>query len=59
MPEAAAQIRGRTHLPEQPVQGFGAPCRIGGQEGAELFREVEQDRTGFEDADRRLDAAVQ
>ena len=59
MPEPATQVGRRTHLPEQPVQGFGAPCGIGGQEGAEFFRQVKQDRTGLEDTDRRLDAAVQ
>ncbi|MCY1441817.1 hypothetical protein D9M71_581540 [compost metagenome] len=59
MSEAAAQVGRRTHLPEQPVEGFGAPCGIGGQEFAEFLRQVEQDRTRLEDADRRLHAAVQ
>jgi hypothetical protein len=59
MPEAATQVRGRAHLPEQPVQCFGAACQVGGQEGAEFFRQVEQDRTGFEDPEGRLHAAVQ
>ena len=44
MPETAAEERRRTHLPEQPVQCFGAGAGFGRQKGTELFREVDQDR---------------
>ncbi|MNL60140.1 hypothetical protein D3C87_1839270 [compost metagenome] len=52
MSEAAAEIRRGCHLPEQPVHRFGPGLVFLRQEGAELFSEVEQDRTRFEYADR-------
>jgi hypothetical protein len=45
--KAAAEERRRALQPEQPVEGFGAACRIFGQEEAELFRQIEQDAAGF------------
>jgi hypothetical protein len=56
--EAAAQQGRGTHLPEQPVERFGARRHRLRQEGAELFGQVEQDRTGFEHAHRLVAAAV-
>ena len=43
MPEAAAHIRRATDLPEQPRQAFGACSATAGQEGIELFGQVQQD----------------
>ena len=42
------------HLPEQPLQGLGAPGHIGGQEAAGLLGQIEQDRTRLEQRYRRL-----
>ena len=50
MAEAAAQERRRPHLPEQPVKRLGPRRRVLGQESAELFGEVEQDRPALEHA---------
>ena len=57
--EAAAEEGRAAHLPEQPVQRLGALGQVPGQEVAEFFREVHQDRARFEDAQLRLDAGVQ
>ena len=59
MAEAAAEIGRAAHLPEQPVQRLGAERDVLRQEGAELLRQIEQDRAGFEHADRLRSAAVQ
>jgi hypothetical protein len=58
MPEAAAQVGRAAHLPEQPRQALGALPQVGGQEGAELLGQVQQDRAGLEHADRLRPAAV-
>ncbi len=50
MAEAAAEEGGRAHLPEQPVHRLGAGAQLSRQEGAEFFREIDEDRGGFEDA---------
>ncbi|MNH16457.1 hypothetical protein D3C79_761010 [compost metagenome] len=59
MSEATAQVRGRAHLPEQPVQSLGALRQVLGQEVAEFFCQVQQDRAGLEDASGRRDATVE
>ncbi|MNH27055.1 hypothetical protein D3C79_871480 [compost metagenome] len=59
MAKAPTQKRRRTHLPEQPVQGFGTRGRTGGQEGCEFLGQVQQDRTRFEYPNRWLDAAIE
>ena len=56
--EAAAEIGCAAHLPEQPVHGFGALGVVSRQEGAELFREIEQDRAGLEHPSRWVGAVV-
>src|SRR5208282_3699392 len=56
--ESSAEIRRASHLPEQPGQAFGARAGLGRQEGAKLFREIEQDRAGLEDPDRLRTAAI-
>ena len=58
MAEAAAEERRAAHLPEQPGQGLGARRAGGGQELAELLGEIDEDRAGFEHADRLGAAAV-
>jgi hypothetical protein len=58
--EAAAEERCCAHLPEQPRQALGARGAASGEKGAaELLGQVQQDRTGFEDAHRRRPAAVE
>src|SRR5207245_11795569 len=58
MAKTAAEIGRTAHLPEQPRKTFGARLDVGRQERAELFREIDQDGGGLEDADRLLAAAV-
>src|SRR5699024_10850089 len=58
MPEATAEQGGRPGLPEQPVQAFGARCRIARQKGAEFLGQIEQDRAGFENATHWIHAMV-
>ena len=58
MTKAAAQQGAGAHLPEEPAERRGARRRIGRQEHAEFFGEIEQDRAGFEHALRRRDAMV-
>jgi hypothetical protein len=58
MTEPAADVGRAAHLPEQPVQRFGALVGIGRQEGAEFLREIEQDRSGLEHAARLGTAAI-
>src|SRR5690606_972656 len=58
MPEAAAKIRGRAHLPEQPGEALRPPRRVRRQEGAEFLREIDEDRAGLENTDRRAAASV-
>ena len=58
MAEAAAEKRRRAHLPEEPGEALGPRAGFGRQEGAELLGEIEQDRAGFEHADRLRAAAV-
>ena len=53
MPETAAEIGRGAHLPEQPGEAFRALRGVFGKEGAELLREIEQDRAGLENP-RRL-----
>ena len=52
--EAAAEERRAAHLPEQPVEYFGARRAGRGQEFAELLGEVDQDRSALEQARRRV-----
>lgn len=52
MTEPTADVGRTTHLPEQPVQRFGALVGIGWQECAKFLREIEQDRSGLEHAAR-------
>ena len=40
------------HLPEQPLQGHLPTAQVLGQELPGFFREVEQDRPGFEQGQR-------
>ena len=40
------------HLPEQPLDGFGAGAQIARQELSGLLSEIEQDGTGLEHGDR-------
>ena len=56
--EASAEVGRAAHLPEQPGQAFGAGGGVGGEEGAELLGEIEQDGAGFEEADRLGAAAI-
>src|SRR6185312_16256653 len=58
MSKAAAEIRRASHLPEQPGQTFGSLRRLLRHESTELLGKVEQDRAGFEHADRLLSAAI-
>ncbi|KEH12832.1 hypothetical protein GY15_17545 [Delftia sp. 670] len=58
MTEAAAQVRRRSHLPEQPVQRLGACSGFGRQQRAKLLGQVQQDGARLEHAHRRLHAAV-
>ena len=44
------------HLPEQPLDLFGARTQIAGEELAGLLGEIEQDGAGFEHRDRRAAA---
>ena len=49
-----AEHRAETaHLPHQPLDHIEALAQIGGQELAGLLRQIDQDRTGFEDLHRR------
>ena len=41
-------------LPEQPLQHFGAPAHVRGNELPDLLGEIEQDRTRLEDRDRTI-----
>jgi DNA-binding Lrp family transcriptional regulator len=41
------------HMPEQPLQNLDATAEVSRNELRRLLREVEQDRAGLEDADRR------
>ena len=59
MTEAAAQIRGAAHLPEQPGQAFRSGRGFGRQERTELLGEIQQDRAGFEDPHRLRAATIQ
>lgn len=52
MAEAAADIGCGPHLPEQPVHRLGMRLVVVGQEGVEFPRQIEQDRTTFEDSGR-------
>ena len=52
MAKSAAKVRRASHLPEQPGQALSALGGFRRQKGAELLREVKQDRAGFEDTDR-------
>src|SRR6516164_10758235 len=45
------------HLPHQPLEHRYLPPQIGGPKLAGLYTEIHQDRTGFEDADRRTSRA--
>ena len=56
--ETAAEIGGGAHLPEQPVQAFGAPVMVGGQKRAELLGQVEQNGAGFEQPGRRFGVVI-
>ena len=57
-PKTAAEIGRGALKPEQPVKGFGALRMIFRQEMAEFFRQIKQDRPGFENAYRRVDAVI-
>ena len=59
MAEAAAEIGRAAHLPEQPGEALGARRRLGRQEGAELFGEMDEDGAGLEHPDRLFAAAVE
>ena len=59
MAEATAQVGRAAHLPEQPIQRLGPAGDVLRQEFAELLRQVQQDRAGFEDPDRLRPAAVE
>src|SRR5215470_82766 len=52
MTKPAVDIGGATHLPEQPVERFGALIWIGRQERTKFLRKIEQDRSGLEHATR-------
>src|SRR3978361_440037 len=52
MREAAADIRGTSDLPEQPRKAIAAGRSLGRDEATELFREMEQNGAGLEDAHR-------
>ena len=58
MAEAAAEIGGAAHLPEQPGQALGPGAVVLGQEVAELLGQVDEDRARFEDAGGGLRAVV-
>jgi hypothetical protein len=49
VPEASADIGRTAHLPEEPVEHFGASGKFPRKQRAELFREIEQNRAGLED----------
>ena len=52
MAEAAADEGRAANLPEQPAERFRAGGSVSGQELAELFRHMHQNRATFEHADR-------
>ena len=58
MTEPAAEIGRAAHLPEQPGKAFGAFRRVGRQEGAKSFCEIQQNRAGLEHPGRRRGAVV-
>ena len=58
MAEAAAEIRGAAHLPEQPGQAFSPLRRIARHEFAEFLGQVQQHRAGLEDPGWRIGAVV-
>ncbi len=57
--EPATEIGSGSHLPEQPIEAFGAGGTARGQKSAEFLGEVDEDRTRLEDADRRGAAPVE
>src|SRR3546814_19831118 len=58
MAEAATDEGRCADLPGEPAQCFGARGGLGGQEVAELFRQMDQDRARFEYADRHVAAGI-
>src|SRR3546814_7944767 len=52
VPEAAAEEGRGPHLPEQPVERFRAGADIARQKGAELLRQIDEDRARLEDPNR-------
>ena len=56
--EAAAEVGGGAHLPEEPVEALSALSVFGGQELAELLGQVEKDGARLEDACRFLGAVI-
>jgi hypothetical protein len=57
--ETTAQVGRRTHLPEQPIERFGARGGALGQQGTKLFGQIQQDGAGLKHARGRLGAAVE
>ena len=49
VPEAAAQVRRGAHLPEQPVHALRPALVVGGDKGAKLLGQIEQDRRALKD----------
>ena len=58
MAKASAQKRRTAHLPEELRQEFGTAGAIQGQENAESFGQIHQDRTRFEHLDRHRSALI-
>src|SRR6185295_11831674 len=58
MTKATTDVRRTSHLPEQPVQRFGALVEIGWEERAKFLREIEKDRSRLEHAARLGSAPI-
>ena len=51
MTEPSTDVRGRPHLPKEPIKTFRAFFSVCRNETLVFLREVEKNITGFEDAD--------
>src|SRR5579871_3712039 len=58
MREAAANVRGTSDLPKQPRKAIAASRGLGRNEATELFREMEQNGAGLEDAHRLVAGVI-
>src|SRR5215510_4960282 len=58
MTKPATDVGRTSHLPEQPVQRFGALVSIGREERAKFLCQIEKDRTGLEYATRLASAPI-